>query len=477
MTGVDRFVADPIALELGWFLLHVLWQGTLVALALSAILAAIDQRAARLRYALSALALASMLVLPLVTAFSGGPFIGPTASGPPTAHLAGFDAGGSMAAGPAASLMSRFVDGVTAWAPRLVPVWLCGLLFLTIRMFASWVAARVLTRTGLIDVSEPDLRRFLALKRRCGVAREVVFRLSRRAEVPAVIGYFRPVLLLPISALSGMTVQQIDAVLAHELAHIRRHDYLVNAAQQLVEILLFFHPAVWWVSSQMRREREHCCDDLAVLACGDVLTYAQALLTLEEQRGVAPRLALAATHASLAQRVRRLVGRSEGQPRTRTVIVPLLLASALLSVAVATAQQAGSAGAPAVTPRTTIPPRVPELVRHVEESSDPKLRQEMIGRLSGDLSPEAWHKLLALAESDPNLDVRKTAVSYIAGRPSLDALSTLYDKADSREIKLHILSYIHGLQSGPAMTRLRAIAKSEQDAAVRLKALDYLSGR
>ena len=163
-------------------------------------------------------------------------------------------------------------------------------------------------------------------------------------------------------------------------------------------------------------------------------------------------------------------------------MVPLLLASVLLSVAVVTAQQSRSAPTPEATPasapsRETTPARAQELVTLFDETSDPKLRQAIIDRLSGNLSPEAWTKLLAIAASDPDLDVRKTALGYIAGRPSLEALSTLYDKADRREIKLHILSYIHGLQSEAAMARVRAIAKSERDTTVRLKALDYLSGR
>jgi hypothetical protein len=211
------------------------------------------------------------------------------------------------------------------------------------------------------------------------------------------------------------------------------------------------------------------------------MTYASALLNLEEQRGVAPRLALAATHGSLTERVRRLIGRSELQPGTRTVIVPVLLASVCLSVVVVTAQS--RAPIPTATtlagaqPRETRPAAAQALITTFDETSDPKLRQEIVSRLSGNLSPQAWNKLMAIAESDRDPDVRKTAISYIAGRPSLDALSTLYDKADTQEIKLHILSYIHGLQSEAAMTKVRSIASSERDGIVRLKAIDYLSGR
>ena len=110
------------------------------------------------------------------------------------------------------------------------------------------------------------------------------------------------------SALAALSPAQVEAILAHELAHIRRHDYLVNLLQTLVETLLFYHPAVWWLSRRIRTERENCCDDLAVSLCGDPYAYAKALADLEELRGTSGRLALAATGGSLLQRVRRLVG-------------------------------------------------------------------------------------------------------------------------------------------------------------------------
>jgi hypothetical protein len=127
--------------------------------------------------------------------------------------------------------------------------------------------------------------------------------------VPTVIGWLRPVILLPASTLTGLSAAQIEALLAHELAHIRRYDYLINLLQTAVETLLFYHPAVWWISRQIREEREHCCDDLAVAACGNVLIYARALAELERLRVAAPRFAVAATGGPLVRRIQRLIGR------------------------------------------------------------------------------------------------------------------------------------------------------------------------
>src|SRR5262249_13851986 len=137
------------------------------------------------------------------------------------------------------------------------------------------------------------------LSRRLHIARRVRIFRSSLVDVPTVIGWLKPVVLVPASALAGLAPHQLEAVLAHELAHIRRHDYLVNLMQTLVETLLFYHPAVWWLSRRIRLERENCCDDLAVHLCGDPYTYARALADLEQLRGGRRQLALAATGGSL----------------------------------------------------------------------------------------------------------------------------------------------------------------------------------
>jgi len=148
-----------------------------------------------------------------------------------------------------------------------------------------------------------------------------------------VVGWLRPVVLLPISALTALTPAQIELLLAHELAHIRRNDYLVNLLQTAVETVLFYHPAVWWVSGQIRAEREHCCDDLAVSACGDVVAYANALATLEGLRTSRPTLAVAADGGSLLARIKRLASRD----RSRRSLPPAWIGGLLPVTVVLTA--------------------------------------------------------------------------------------------------------------------------------------------
>lgn len=143
-----------------------------------------------------------------------------------------------------------------------------------------------------------------------GIAGPVRVLISMRVDVPSVLGWLRPVILLPPATMMGLTPQQLEGMLAHELAHVRRHDYLVNIVQTIAETLLFYHPAVWWMSRQIRHERELCCDDLAVQACGDPLCDARALTTLEKLRVAAPRLAMGSTSGPLLYRIQRLLGAS-----------------------------------------------------------------------------------------------------------------------------------------------------------------------
>jgi beta-lactamase regulating signal transducer with metallopeptidase domain len=128
-----------------------------------------------------------------------------------------------------------------------------------------------------------------------------------------VVGWLRPVVLAPVGALAGLPAEQMEALLLHELAHIRRYDYLVNMLQSAVEALLFYHPAVWWVSGHMRAERELCCDDAAVSASGDALVYARALAELAS---FCPPVVMAANGGSLAHRIGRLLGQPRSAPRT-----------------------------------------------------------------------------------------------------------------------------------------------------------------
>ena len=197
---------------------------------------------------------------------------------------------------------------VDEWLPLFVSVWLAGVALLTLRLFSGWMWVQRMKSHGARPAPEALQTAAERLMRRLHIGRAVRLLESTSVSVPTVIGWLKPVVLLPTSALAGLAPNQMEAILAHELAHIRRHDYIVNLFQTVVETLLFYHPAVWWLSRRIRAERENCCDDLAVSLCGDPVAYAAALAELEGLRSTTGELVLAATGGSLLQRVRRLLG-------------------------------------------------------------------------------------------------------------------------------------------------------------------------
>lgn len=318
MSAIDHLLREPAARAIGWALLHFLWQGALVGALTAIVLACLRKGAADIRYVVSAIGLSLMLTLPAVTAVqlwrSDGATLqltevnaswaqGPISSERIATREAPRD---TIATAPTAPLVDSL--RIERWLPMLVLTWIAGVLVLSLRLLSGWLWVQRMKTHGTSLVEDGWDLIGTRLCRRLHISRTVRLLRSTLVEVPTVIGWLKPVILLPASALAGLNPHQLEAILAHELAHIRRHDYLVNLLQTVVETLLFYHPAVWWLSRRIRTERENCCDDLAVSLCGDPLTYAQALADLEGLRSPRRRFALAANGGSLAQRVRRLLG-------------------------------------------------------------------------------------------------------------------------------------------------------------------------
>ena len=308
---------------LGWALVHFVWQGIALALVLGVALALTRNATAQTRYTLSLVALSTMLVVPLVTGISlydpgssassvatvsVAPAAAPAAPVAPAPSSSLSNGHGGMIA-TRASTPSVIRERLTPLLPWVVLAWVIGVVVFSVRLTHGWINARRLRTRGTRSTTDSLQQTLGRLAERMRVSRPVQMLESMMVEVPAVIGWLRPVILVPTSALTGLTPQQLEVLLAHELAHVRRHDYVVNIVQSVVETLLFYHPAVWWVSRRVREERENCCDDLVVQVCGDRRLYAMTLVEMERLRPDTPRLALAATGGggSLLQRVRRLV--------------------------------------------------------------------------------------------------------------------------------------------------------------------------
>src|SRR6185312_9958852 len=309
--------------HLAWTLIHFLWQGAAIAGLYS--IARIFARRPQTRYLLGCAALSLMMLAPVATFIRA---ITPDAA--PGFHYAAPAVHSEWSTAPAVAIASPASLPVRA-TPWIVMLWLAGAGALSLRLLLESIFAGRLKSALAYPVSPEWHTRFYKLAAGIGVSRRIGFLASTRVEVPCVVGCLRPVILLPIGMLAGIPTDQVEALLAHELAHVLRHDYLVNLFQRLAEAILFYHPAVWWVSTEIRREREHCCDDIAVSATGDAILYAEALAGLEASRATWPQTALAATDGSLPHRIARLLGIA--RPRVTPAAFPALgLAAALVLV-------------------------------------------------------------------------------------------------------------------------------------------------
>ena len=356
---------SALVLRLGWTLVHFLWQGAALAAVLWLALWLAKGRSPRLRYGVACLVLALMAAAPALTWVRLGH---PAAVRDLAASAASVSAvwGTSPAALPSVGL-----DGVLARVSRpwvlslVVGVWLLGVAVMSLRLAGSWAWLQWLRRRPETIPAEDGLQlRLLRLCQRMNLASNIRILLCEKVPGPTVMGWLRPVVLLPPAALLGLPLEQLELILAHEVAHILRHDFAINLIQSCVEVLLFYHPAVWWVSAKIRQERELCCDDMAVRTTGDALDYAAALTRLEalcrppdSPRQAAQALAMGATGGSFMLRIRRLVSPIAPTPLApRAGLVLLLFLGGVLSLGARGASGRAAAGPAAQAVATELDP-------------------------------------------------------------------------------------------------------------------------
>jgi beta-lactamase regulating signal transducer with metallopeptidase domain len=348
MSGYIYMMSGFDPLRLGWSLIHFLWQGIGIALVLEVTLRLVGSKNASLRYLLCGLALAAMPVCLVDTYLTLGqesyavaphaaPIVGAAIAAPASPSEAG-----SFALLPGVHTISDFTGyefpsfDLNGWLPGIVFCWLAGVVILTVRKVGGFLVLRRLRREAIFEPSDAMCQLCRNACEKIGVdPRRVYLGISELVEVPMTMGWLRPVILFPAALLSGLSTGEIELLLAHELAHIRRCDYLVNLVQTMVETLFFYHPVTWWISRRMRQERENCCDDLVAAHTSEVAAYANVLFRLEMLRQPAGgSLAAAANGGSLLERIQRLA--EEPVPRSE-MASPVLLSVVLMLVAIAAA--------------------------------------------------------------------------------------------------------------------------------------------
>jgi TonB family protein len=315
----------PLAYALSRALIHFLWQGSAIGIVLWITLFALRKRSPDARYLAACGALILMALAPVMTTW-----LSYSGSGP--SHVIDRDLPVSTSGiGGVPAGLDTYLPWSAAVQQWALPLWSIGVLLFSVRLTFGCKYAFLLRRRGS-PAGAGVVEMVIRLARVMDVRRPTRVLISSMTDSPSVVGWLRPVILLPAATLMGLTPLQLEAILAHEIGHIKRYDYLVNLVQMLAETLLFYHPAVWWTSKRIRVERELCCDDLAVRFSGNALRYARALTRLEKLRLTTPGVAMASTGGPLLYRIQRVTGAGAKEYGASRLSVGLAVGLGLLCV-------------------------------------------------------------------------------------------------------------------------------------------------
>jgi Zn-dependent protease with chaperone function len=367
---ITNWLSPEVMRPAGWALLHFLWQGTALAAPAAVVMALIRQASARYIAAVSILI--AMLAAPVATFLyyrEAGTVIISTL---PTPVIAVDRLKYANTPEPSSFVPTHVAPDLFPW---IVQAWLGGVALFSLRGLGGLALLERMRRRESIAVSGRLRELCVDLQVRLGVDRVVRYCQCAWLEAPAVIGWLRPVVFVPVATLTGLTESQLRAVIAHELAHIKRFDSFVNGFQVVIETLLFYHPAVWWLNRRIRAERENCCDDAAIALCGDAVEYARALTLMEEWR-VAPAMAMAANRGPLSDRIMRLLGLDNlrsGLRRVGFAACALCLSLALIAVNAifGTTEQVSAQATPAAAPAPAVPAPNPQPSTKAAPSAKP----------------------------------------------------------------------------------------------------------
>lgn len=367
MTGLG-WTRNGEMVALGWTLLHFCWQGTALALLYAMADRATRHSPMKVRYGLAMLLLTLMPLAAFATFIEQARLVVALPPGDFTAGTFASELGafhGTLVQGipSAAPVMESGEIWIASHADQLLPwvdsIWLSGVALLALRALGGWWSLEGVRRRAVRTMPVEVQASFYRVSRKLRMGREVVLRVSDEVISPLAMGVWRTAVILPASALMRLDQEQLEAVLAHELAHVRRWDYVCNLAQTGIECLLFFHPAVWWVSRRTRDLREVCCDEVAARSCADPVVYAEALLQLEEGRMMPMAMALHGQNGTLLTRVKKILG--EGitmESKTVSGMRVAVAGAVLMGLLVAPKMAKGIEGLPKMT---NLAASVPEL--------------------------------------------------------------------------------------------------------------------
>ena len=465
MNAFDIFALanmNSITERLGWVLIHSVWQFTAIAILSTLVVRCLRRSSANTRYSFLVLAMSTLVLCPIATWFvqapdtvvardisqlsessrlefsakpsefsqtnSGSrleiPFEQQESETENSARLTNSTLNHQPK--PARLFLIDFENTLRPWLAWVVILWSLGVIACALRPTLSWFAIRRMRRVGTSPVSNDLLDVLRRVSKQLGVTRPVQLFQSSLVQVPVVLGYLRPMILLPISLLNNLPISQLETILAHELAHVRRHDFLINLLQTIVETLFFYHPAVWWLSHRIRVEREHCCDDLVIQVLGNRVEYGRALVAIEQLRSRSGVLALNATDGSMVTRIRRIVALS-GSKRTASRWSPWNIVATSLAIAAMSGLLSWQSFAQTSSKQPT-ESKPAQAQADEPESEDLKFSDELTVKLTRqDAHGRSWYFIDLekgeLKEPPFTVDIDATRLPYIVNKPSEQELN------------------------------------------------------
>ncbi len=301
MNFIFNFIPEELIKAIGWTIFHSIWQGAVIAIIVGALLLLTGKKSARLRYNISTAAMFLFFFVSLgtfvqvyeapKTQLSDNPIF---VSGKPvqseSASVNTYDVVNSTKINLPEIFETYFAENL----PLVVTFWFTGLIIFSLRFIGSVFYVQRIKTTGLHTLENIWHYRLNVLHCKLDLNRPVQIYESTQIDIPITIGNLKPIILLPLGIISGLPQDQIEAIISHELAHIKRYDFLINLIQIFIEMIFFYHPLVWWLSALIKTERENCCDDIAIETCGDAVSYSKALYNIQQIRKNEEGLALAA---------------------------------------------------------------------------------------------------------------------------------------------------------------------------------------
>jgi len=335
MEIISNLISYDLAEPLGWTILHSLWQGLLIAVGVYLLHRFIGNQYANFKYWVS---VAGMLV---VFSWSINTFNHYSTKVEFARTFKTFQHEnknlGKEIYNPAVNknfnntTIANKIESALIFfegkIPLIVLLWFSGIILFSTRLMLGILAINKLKNSGTKKVDDAWHDFFMQLTEKIGLKRKIGLFESVKIDIPMVLGFFKPVVLVPVGFFSNLSPQQVEAILVHELSHVKRHDFLVNVIQSVLEVMFFFNPFVWWMSNSIREERENCCDDLAISICKDPIAYSRALTSIQEAAlpGFGLSIGLANNRNHLLMRIKRLLGHSHSSNRNNKIITAMIL--------------------------------------------------------------------------------------------------------------------------------------------------------